>query len=153
MLFPSIFNDGLFDDFMDFPVTGRSTDDGFGHFLTPNTMNGFMNTDVKDSGDHYEMDVDLPGFNKDDITAEVKDGYLTVSANKSESNDEKDSDGHYIKRERYTGSMSRSFYVGEDVTEDDISAKFNNGTLSISVPKKDKKAPEVEDKHLVRIEG
>jgi HSP20 family molecular chaperone IbpA len=152
MLFPSVFNDGFFNDFMDFPVAG-SKDDGFGHFLTPNTMNGFMNTDVKDAGDHYEMDIDLPGFNKEDITAEVKDGYLTVSANKAENNDEKDNEGHYIKRERYTGSMSRSFYVGEDVTEKDISAKFNNGTLSIAVPKKDEKKPEVEDKHLVAIEG
>ena len=97
MLFPSVFNDGFFNDFMDFPVAG-SKDDGFGHFLTPNTMNGFMNTDVKDAGDHYEMDIDLPGFNKEDITAEVKDGYLTVSANKAENNDEKDNEGHYIKR-------------------------------------------------------
>ena len=120
MLFPSVFDDGLFDDFMDFPTVRQSRDD-WNHFLTGN-MNSYMKTDIKEDGDHYEMDIDLPGYDKDDVSAEVKDGYLTISANKTEDKDEKDDDGKYLRRERYVGSMSRSFYVGDDMTEKDIKA-------------------------------
>jgi len=150
MLFPSVFDDGLFDDFMDFPTVRQSRDD-WNHFLTGN-MNSYMKTDIKEDGDHYEMDIDLPGYDKDDVSAEVKDGYLTISANKTEDKDEKDDDGKYLRRERYVGSMSRSFYVGDDMTEKDIKAAFKNGTLSVCVPKKEEKK-QVPEKHLIAIEG
>ena len=150
MLFPSVFDDGLFDDFMDFPTVRQSKDD-WNHFLTGN-MNSYMKTDIKEDGDHYELDIDMPGYDKDDVSAEIKDGYLTISANKTEDKDEKDDDGKYLRRERYVGSMSRSFYVGDDMTEDDIKAAFKNGTLSVCVPKKEEKK-EVPEKHLIAIEG
>ena len=131
MLFPSVFDDGLFDDFMDFPTVRQSRDD-WNHFLTGN-MNSYMKTDIKEDGDHYEMDIDLPGYDKDDVSAE-------------------DDDGKYLRRERYVGSMSRSFYVGDDMTEKDIKAAFKNGTLSVCVPKKEEKK-QVPEKHLIAIEG
>lgn len=150
MLFPSVFDDGLFDDFMDFPTVRQNKDD-WNHFLTGN-MNSYMKTDIKDSGDHYELDIDMPGYDKDDVSAEIKDGYLTVTANKTENNDEKDDDGKYLRRERFVGSMSRSFYVGDDMTENDIKAAFKNGTLSVCVPKKEE-AKQVPEKHVISIEG
>lgn len=150
MLFPSVFDDGLFDDFMDFPTVRQSKDD-WNHFLT-GSMNSYMKTDIKEEGDHYELDIDMPGYDKDDVSAEIKDGYLTVSANKTENNDEKDDNGKYLRRERFVGSMSRSFYVGDDMTEDDIKAAFKNGTLSVCVPKKEEKK-QVPEKHVIAIEG
>lgn len=150
MLFPSVFDDGLFDDFMDFP-TVRSNKDDFSHFLTGN-MNSYMKTDIKDSGDHYELAIDMPGYDKDDVSAEIKDGYLTVTANRTENNDEKDDDGKYLRRERFVGSMSRSFYVGDDMTENDIKAAFKNGTLTVCVPKQEE-AKQVPEKHVIAIEG
>lgn len=150
MLFPSVFDDGLFDDFMDFPTVRQSKDD-WNHFLTGN-MNSYMKTDIKETSDHYELDIDMPGYDKDDVSAEIKDGYLTISANKTEDKDEKDDDGKYLRRERYVGSMSRSFYVGDDMTENDIKAAFKNGTLSVCVPKKEEKK-EVPEKHVIAIEG
>lgn len=150
MLFPSVFDDGLFDDFMDFPTVRQSKDD-WNHFLT-GSMNSYMKTDIKEEGDHYELDIDMPGYDKDDVSAEIKDGYLTVSANKTENNDEKDDNGKYLRRERFVGSMSRSFYVGDDMTESDIKAAFKNGTLSVCVPKKEEKK-QVPEKHVIAIEG
>ncbi|MFR8544552.1 MAG: Hsp20/alpha crystallin family protein, partial [[Clostridium] scindens] len=111
-----------------------------------------MKTDVKDAGDHYELDIDMPGFDKKDIKAELKDGYMTISATTDKNNDEKDKDGKYIRRERYYGSCSRSFYVGENVEESDIKARFENGILKLSVPKsEDKKA--IENNKYIAIEG
>ena len=150
MLFPSVFDDGLFDDFMDFPFS-RTADDDVKHFLTGN-MNAYMKTDIREKDDHYELDVDMPGYDKDDVSAEIRDGYLTISASKAENSDEKADDGTYLRRERYMGSMSRSFYVGDDMTEQDIKASFKNGTLSVCIPKKEAKK-EVPEKHLIAIEG
>ena len=113
-----------------------------------------MKTDVKETDNGYELDIDLPGFKKDEITAHpahLEDGYLTVSAAKGVDKDEKDKEGRYIRRERYSGSMTRSFYVGNAVTEQDIKAKYEDGILSLSIPKKDPKA--VEDKKYIAIEG
>ena len=110
-----------------------------------------MKTDVRDTGDTYELDIDLPGFKKDEITAELKDGYLTVSAAKGTDNDEKNKDGKYIRKERYVGSMTRSFYVGEGLHQDDIHAKYEDGILKLSIPKKAPKT--VEDKKYISIEG
>ena len=110
-----------------------------------------MKTDVKETDNGYELDIDLPGFKKDEITAHLEDGYLTVSAAKGVDKDEKDKEGRYIRRERYSGSMTRSFYVGNAVTEQDIKAKYEDGILSLNIPKKDQKA--VEAKKYIAIEG
>ena len=127
MLMPSIFGESLLDDFFDFPFensyrSGRSQ---------------LMRTDIKDTDQGYEVTMNLPGVKKEDVKAELKDGYLTISASSNNSRDEKDDNGRYIRRERYSGSCSRSFYVGDQVTEADIKAKFENGTLTMMIPKKE----------------
>ena len=139
MLMPSIFGENLFDDFMDFPFGG-------------NKINTMMKTDIRDTDSSYELDIDMPGFKKEDIKAQLKDGYLTISASTSANNDEQDKDGRYIRRERYAGSCSRSFYVGEGVKEEDIRAKFENGILKLSIPKVENK-PQVEEQKYIAIEG
>ena len=112
-----------------------------------------MKTDIKEHQDGYELEIDLPGFHKDEIQAELKDGYLTISATKQLNQDEKEKEtGKYIRRERYTGSCQRSFYVGEAVTQEDIKAEFKHGILRLFVPKKEK-TPEVEQRRFVSIEG
>lgn len=140
MMMPSIFGESLLSNWMDFPFD-RSI---FG-------TNEFMKTDVKEVDDGYELDIDLPGFQKDDIKARLTDGYLTITAARGENKEEKDKDGSYIRRERYSGSMSRSFYVGNAVKEEDIRAKFENGILKLSVPKN--KKTEIEQNNYISIEG
>ena len=108
-----------------------------------------MKTDIKEMKDGYELEIDLPGFKKDEVTAELKDGYLTVSAAKDEQEKET---GRYIRRERYAGACQRSYYVGEDITEEDIKAEFKHGILKLFVPKKEAK-PAVEEKKYITIEG
>ena len=142
MLMLSIFGESLLDDFFDFPFensyrSGRSQ---------------LMRTDIKDTDQGYEVTMNLPGVKKEDVKAELKDGYLTISASSNNSRDEKDDNGRYIRRERYSGSCSRSFYVGDQVTEADIKAKFENGTLTMMIPKKEVQ-PAVEDKKYIAIEG
>ncbi len=110
-----------------------------------------MKTDVRETEDSYEVDIDLPGFKKDEITASLKDGYLTIEAAKGLDKDEEDKKGTYIRRERYAGAMTRSFYVGENVRQEDIHAKFEDGILRLSVPKKPAKA--VEENRHIAIEG
>ena len=110
-----------------------------------------MKTDVKETDNGYEVAVDLPGFKKDELHLELNNGYLTISAEKGLDKDEKDKNDKYIRRERYAGSMSRSFYVGEGVKEEDIHAKYENGILSLSIPKEEKKA--VPEKRYIAIEG
>ena len=139
MLMPSIFGENLFDDFMDFPFGGKK-------------INTMMKTDIRDTDSSYELDIDMPGFKKEDIKAQLKDGYLTISASTSANNDEQDKDGRYLRRERYEGSCSRSFYVGEGVKEEDIRAKFENGILKLSIPKVENK-PQVEEQKYIAIEG
>lgn len=111
-----------------------------------------MRTDIKEQKDGYELEIDLPGYKKEDIAAELKDGYLTITASSKKEAEEKDEKGTYIRRERYSGSCSRSFYVGEDITQEDIKAKFENGILKIGVPKKDAK-PKVPENKFITIEG
>ena len=145
MLMPSIFGENLFDDFMDgfaFPTANWN--------YAKNTAN-VMKTDIKENDKGYELDVDLPGYKKEDVKAELKDGYLTISASNDNTKEEKDEDGKYIRKERYTGAVSRSFYVGKYVTAEDIHAKFENGILKLSVPKVD--APKVEENKYISIEG
>lgn len=140
---PSLFGERFFDDFFDEPFK-RSYKP-----LPPNTV---MKTDVKETEDGFILDIDLPGYTKDDVKGEIKDGYLTISAFKSSEKEEKDEEGKYIRRERFAGNCSRSFYVGENITEEDIKAKFENGILKVSIPKKAKE-PEVEQKKFISIEG
>ena len=152
MLMPSIFNDNLFDDFFDFPFYDDKADRKIQRKLYGHHAGNLMKTDIKEKKDGYELEIDLPGFKKDEITAELKDGYLTVSAAKGLDKDEEDKKGHYIRQERYSGAMSRTFYVGEDVKQEDIKAKFENGTLKMFVPKIEPK-PQVEEKKYIPIEG
>ena len=147
MMMPSIFGENLFDDFMDdfaFPNVDK--------VLYGKHASNLMKTDVKETDSGYELDIDLPGFKKDEIQMQLENGYLTVSAAKGLNKDEKNEDGRYVRRERYAGSVSRSFYVGENVTEKDIHPKYENGILSFKMPKDDKKAVE-EKKHYIAIEG
>ena len=147
MLMPSIFGESLFDDFFgDFTRPARSAV----RYNTPTTS--VMRTDIRENETGYELDIDLPGYRKENVKAELKDGYLTVHAEQRSGNDEKDADGRYIRRERYYGSCSRSFYVGEHVTQDEIRAKFEDGILKVSVPKKEVK-PVVEESKYIQIEG
>ena len=150
MMMPSIFGENLFDDFMNdfafpsFPDVDKK--------LYGKHAKNIMKTDVKENDHAYEIDIDLPGFKKDEIKMQLQDGYLTVSAEKGLDKDEKTKEGKYIRRERYAGSMSRSFFVGDQITEDDIHPKYENGILTFSVPKKEQKA--IEDrKHYIAIEG
>ena len=150
MLRPSIFGEDLFDEMMSFPFE----DEFFGRRnpLYGKNAKNMMKTDVRETDNSYEVDIDLPGFKKDEINAELKNGYLTISAAKELNKDEQDKKtGNYIRRERYAGSMSRSFYVGEQITQNDIHAKYENGILQITVPKKDPNA--VEQNNYIAIEG
>lgn len=149
MMLPTIFGENLFDDFMD-DAFERNFFGGRNPLYGKHSKN-IMKTDVKETETGYELDIDLPGFKKDEISAHLEDGYLTVSAAKGVDKDEKDNEGRYIRRERYSGSMTRSFYVGNAVTEEDIKAKYEDGILSLSIPKKDQKA--VEAKKYIAIEG
>ena len=144
MLMPSIFNRNFVDNFFD--------DDVRFPFAFPVMGNQVMKTDVKELDDHFELSIDLPGFTKDDVKAELKDGYMIISAEKSENTDEKDDKGNYIRRERHFGSCQRSFAVGNAVTEEDIKAEFEDGVLHIHVNKKEEK-PAVEEKKYIAIEG
>ena len=148
-MLPSIFGENLFDEFfMDpfndpFFISSRNA-------LYGKHSKNLMKTDVRETDGTYELDIDLPGFKKDEINAEIRDGYLTVSAAKGLDKDQSDKDGRYIRRERYAGQCSRSFYVGEGVTEQDISAKFEDGILRLSIPKKTQ--PQLPETRRIAIE-
>lgn len=147
MLMPSIFGENLLDSFFDFDAPDfRRVSKSY------NSGNNIMHTDVKETESGYEIAMNLPGFKKEDVQAELKDGYLTVNASANTTNDEKGKDGKYIRRERFSGSCSRSFYVGEEITQEDIKAKFVDGVLKIDVPKKEAR-PAVEEKKYIMIEG
>lgn len=144
MLVPSLFTDNFVNDFFNgafdrtpalFKATGSSS----------------MSADVKEFKDHYEMALELPGYDKQDVTASLKDGYLTIEAKREEKQDQEDDGGRYIRRERFVGTLTRAFYVGEDVKQEDIKAKFENGVLDICVPKVDYK-PEIEEARHIVIE-
>ena len=147
MLMPSILSNDFMDDFFSVP---RVT--GFGGSRFDRDFSRMMTTDVKETDNAYQLDMNLPGFAKEDIKAELNDGYLTIHAESNSSNDEQDDDGNFIRRERYTGSCSRSFYVGDGVTQDDIHAAFKDGVLSLTVPKKEA-IPEKEETKYIAIEG
>ena len=111
-----------------------------------------MRTDIKETDGGYELTIDLPGFKKDDVQAELKDGYLTINAQTQGESEDKDEEGTYVRKERFSGKCSRTFYVGDDVEEDDIKAKFEDGVLKIAVPKKQEQ-PKLEEKKTIAIEG
>ena len=145
MLMPSIFGENIMDDFfgLDYPYRGYRKVD----------TNSLMRTDVKEHEDGYEVEISLPGYKKEDIHAELKDGYLVIDATASQSNEKKDEKtGKYILQERYCGSCSRSFYVGEELTQEDIKAKYENGVLTLAIPKMEAKKLKKEKK-VIAIEG
>ncbi len=141
MLMPSIFGESLLDDFFYDPFVYDGSSTG-----------SLMQTDVKDADDHYEIIMNLPGIKKEEVQAELKDGYLTITASSDTNKEEKDENGRYIRRERRTGACSRSFYVGDGVTQEEVKAKFENGILTLTVPKKEEK-PEVSSRKYISIEG
>ena len=154
MLLPSIFGNDLFDTFDNFlyPVFEVPTTSNVEKKLYGGHAGRIMKTDVREHETGYEIAVDLPGFKKDEIKLELKDGYLTVSAAKGLEENEKDKKtGKYIRRERYSGSMSRSYFVGEDMKQEDIKARFEDGVLNISLPKKELQE-KVEENHFITIE-
>lgn len=158
MLTPSIFGENLFDeffdDFFDFPEWNDREMKKAQKKLYGRHAANMMKTDVQDHEDHYEVDIDLPGFKKDELSLELKNGYLMISAAKGLDKEEKEEKtGKFVRRERYAGSMSRSFYVGEEVKQEDIHAKYESGVLKLSIPKMDKKKAEIEDKKYIAIEG
>ena len=148
MYMPSIFGESLFDNM--FPFDEKFFTEKKDPLYGKN-VSRLMKTDVRETEKTYELDIDLPGFKKDEISIELENGYLTVSAAKGLDKDEEDKKGKYIRKERYAGAMQRSFYVGENLTDEDIKAKYENGILKLSVPKKPAKA--VEAKKTIAIEG
>ena len=141
MLVPSIFSDNFFDDFFEFPFIDDRAEKNAERKLYGHHAANLMKTDIKEKDDKYEVEIDLPGFKKDEMKIELNDGYLTISAEKGLDKDETDKNGSLIRQERYAGSLSRSYYVGEDITENDIHAKFENGVLTIDVPKREETKP------------
>ncbi len=154
MLMPSIFGGTYLDDLFDlFPYVDDKDFRNTEKKLYGKNAGHIMKTDVKEKDDSYELEMDLPGFDKNEIQISLDDGYMTVNAVKGLDKDEKEKDsGKYIRRERYVGSCSRSFYVGDNLTEEDIKAEFKHGILKLSVPKKDLKK-EIKEKKYVAIEG
>ena len=154
MLMPSIFGENLFDDFMsDFPFFDDRDIRKTERKLYGHNAKHLMKTDVKETDSGFELEIDLPGFKKEEIKVSLDNGYMTVSASKGLDQDEQEKAvGKYIRRERYAGACERSFYVGEDVTEADIKGEFKHGILKLFVPKKET-TPEAEEKKYIAIEG
>lgn len=147
-MLPSIFGENMFDDFFSDPfgmMVPQTRDALYGKHAK-----NLMKTDIRETDTSYELDIDLPGFSKDEITVQLENGYLSISAAKGLDKDQENKDGKYIRRERYAGSMSRTFYVGDQLTEQDIQAKFENGILQLTVPKKE--AKQVEGHKYIAIE-
>ena len=141
MMMPSIFGENLFDEFFD------------NSFRDYSGTQELMKTYVKENENDFEIDMSIQGVNKEDIKAELNDGYLTVSASTSNVKEDNDEKKRYVRRERYYGSCSRSFYVGDQVKQDEIKARYENGVLSLNIPKKEEKKTEVEQNNYIAIEG
>ncbi len=150
MLTSSIFGRDMFDDFLGFPFYDGKDLKKIEKKLYGGRDKNLMKTDVKEQERSYELEMDLPGFEKDDVKVSLENGYLTVSAEKEEG-EEKES-GKYIRRERCFGKCQRTFYVGEEVGQEDIKGAFKHGILKLSIPKKEQK-PAVEEKRYIAIEG
>ncbi|MCH4284698.1 MULTISPECIES: Hsp20/alpha crystallin family protein [Bacillota] len=128
-LFPGLFNDA-FDDMMH--------------------DHNMMKTDIREKDGNFILDMELPGFKKEDIQMELKEGYLTINASRNTNKEDKDDEGNIIRQERFSGTCTRSFYVGEDITHEDIKASFGNGELKVIVPKEAPK--KVEEKRFIPID-
>ena len=137
-MMPSIFGENLFDEFFDddFPMIPMRS---IRNPLYGKNAKNLMKTDVRETDNTYELDIDLPGFKKDEVQLDLKDGYLTISAAKGLDKDQEDKKGKYIRQERYAGACSRSFFVGEGIEPQDVSAKFEDGILRVTLPKQVKK--------------
>ena len=149
-MLPSIFGENLFDDFFSDPfgmMVPQSRDPLYGKH-----GKNLMKTDVRETESSYELDIDLPGFKKDEVNVELKNGYLTIQAAKGLDKEEQDKKGKYIRQERYAGACSRSFYVGEDVEPEEVSAKFEDGILTISAQHKEEKEDKDEKGQYIRRE-
>lgn len=155
MLLPRVFSDDLFDDFFnfdEFPFFDDRDERKMEKKLYGHRARNLMKTDVKETEKDYELIIDLPGFKKDEVKVSLQNGYLTIGAEKGLDEEEKgNKTGRYIRRERYAGSCQRSFYVGEDITQDDIKGEFKHGILKLSIPKKEAR-PAVEEKKYITIE-
>ena len=144
MLMPSIFGEDLFDDFMRFPTERQVS--------RTQAATELMRTDVRDVNGNYELYIDLPGCKKEDVKIHLKEGYLTITAARQIEKDENNTDGKFVRRERYMGSYSRSFFVGKDLHQDNIHAKYENGVLKVTFPKEENRK-EIEEKKYISIEG
>lgn len=144
MLMNTLLGQNLFNDFFD---------DAFNGYYKPvyTKQASVMKTDIRDVDSNYEMDIELPGYAKEDLTAKLDNGYLTIAAKHSDSKDEKDEKDNYIRRERYYGECSRTFFVGDEIKEEDIKAKFENGVLKLLIPKEAPK--KIEQSKYIAIEG
>ncbi|MBO4473361.1 MAG: Hsp20/alpha crystallin family protein, partial [Clostridiales bacterium] len=142
-----IFGENLFDDWMGFPMRELANVD---RRLYGKNASHIMKTDVKETDGTYELEVDLPGFKKDEINVKLEDGYMTISASKGLDQEKKDKHGKIIRQERYAGAMQRSFYVGEGVRTEDVKAKFEDGVLKLDIPKKEMNLP---GNNTINIEG
>ena len=144
MLMPSIFGEDLFDDFMRFPTERQAN--------RTQAAAELMRTDVRDVDGNYELYIYLPGYKKEDLKIHLKEGYLTITAARQIENDENNTEGKYVRRERYMGSCSRSFFVGKNLHQDNIRAKYENGVLKVTFPKEENRK-EIEEKKYISIEG
>ncbi len=155
MLLPRVFSDDLFDDFFnfnEFPFFDDRDERKLEKKLYGHRARNLMKTDVRETEKDYELIIDLPGFKKDEVKVSLENGYLTIGAEKGLDEEEKEKKtGRYIRRERYAGSCQRSFYVGEDITQDDIKGEFKHGILKLSIPKKEAR-PAVQEKKYITIE-
>ena len=147
-MLPSIFGESLFDDWMGFPFRGFESDTE--HKLYGKHAAHVMSTDLREDDNGYELSVDLPGFKKDQIQLHLENGYLTVQAAKDLEEDEKDKNGRILHRERYSGTMQRSYYIGQSLTEEDVKAKFEDGVLTLSFPKEEQK--KIAQRKVIQIE-
>ena len=154
MLMPSVFGENLFDDlFGSFPFYDDKAEKKLEKKLYGRRGQNLLKTDIKETAEGYELVVDVPGFKKDEVKVAVENGYLTVSSTKGLDEEEQDKKtGHYIRRERYMGACERSFYVGDNMTPEDVKGEFKHGILTLFVPKKEAK-PEVENNKYISIEG
>ena len=148
---PTVFGENLMDVFDDFDRNFFRDFRNIDHTLYGKHARNMMKTDVKETDEGYEVDIDLPGFKKDEIQLELNNGYLTISAEKSLEKDGENKKGKMLRQERYAGVMQRSFYVGEHITEEDVKASYESGVLHLMIPKKE--APKVPEKKTIQIEG
>ncbi len=148
-MLPSIFGESLFDDWMGFPF--RSLESDVDQKLYGKHAARVMKTDLKEHDDGYELQMDLPGFKKEQIELQLQSGYLTISAAKDHEQEEKDRKGRIVHQERYSGSMTRSFYIGENIREEDVKAKFEDGVLTLNFPKE--KTVALPERRTIQIEG